>query len=113
MSNSFDEEVQDECLRFIRDVSSQNNSDIFKNNQDAVKIEEEDISINEATLLNENNDGKRKRKESEPKSTSKKKTFYRDKMAILISEKEMQERSDYNYGDYSQNVRGKQPISRQ
>jgi hypothetical protein len=45
-------------------VSSQNNSDLFKNNQEVVKIEEEDINMNEVTLVLAGSDGKRKRKES-------------------------------------------------
>lgn len=34
-------------------------------------------------------------------------------MATLINEKELKQRPDYNYGEYSQNVRGKDPISRE
>ena len=41
---------------------------------------------------------KRKRSENNMKSSSKKKVFYRDKMATLISEQEMQQKEDYNYG---------------
>lgn len=33
-------------------------------------------------------------------------------MISLISEQEMQNKSEYNYGDYSQNARGRSPISR-
>jgi hypothetical protein len=38
MSNSFDYEIEDECLQFIRDDSSQHHSDLFRTNQDVVKI---------------------------------------------------------------------------
>lgn len=33
-------------------------------------------------------------------------------MISLISEEEMKNRVEYNYGDYSQSARGKSPISR-
>lgn len=56
---------------------------------------------------------KRKRSDIPLKSASRKKVFYRDKMASLISEQEMQEKDDYNYGDYSNNCRGRSPISRE
>ena len=56
---------------------------------------------------------KRKRSENNIKSASKKKVFYRDKMATLISEKEMQEKEEYNYGEFSHNGRGRSPISRE
>jgi len=33
-------------------------------------------------------------------------------MISLMNDQEMQNKSEYNYGDYSQNARGKSPITR-
>lgn len=40
MSNSFDFDIEDRCIDFIRDDSSQVHSDLFNNNG-SVKVEEQ------------------------------------------------------------------------
>lgn len=84
----------------------------YENNvaSDHIDVEEQNIEPEVSSL---NNSRKRNKAENNNKSNSKKKVFYRDKMASLISEEDLKKCEGYNYGDYSENVRGKSPISRE
>ena len=69
----------------MRDISAQNNTQLFKNNYQAAKIQEEDKDISK-NIINSSSGSQFKNKDQNDKNnSSKKKTYYWDKVTNLVS----------------------------